>query len=57
MICDVLDKTKHKFKFKEACEELYYSPDKYIKLTDSIIDTIQNIYDRMVDENNVEPEF
>lgn len=49
MICDVLDKTKHKFKFKEACEELYYSPDKYIKLTDSIIDTIQNIYDRMVD--------
>jgi len=47
MICDVLDLTKDKFKLKRACEEIFTDSRRYLRLNDSIIEKVEDVYEDM----------
>ena len=47
MIWDILEEINPKFNFRGACEKLFDDPTEYIKLTDSIIEKVEDIYDGM----------
>ena len=45
MICDVLKEIDSVYHFKEICEKIFDDPREYIKLTDNIIERVEDMYD------------
>lgn len=45
MICDILSEIKVKFNFEKICQDIFKNPREYIKLTDNILEKVEDIHD------------
>jgi hypothetical protein len=44
MICDILELTQDKFEFKKACDDIFTNPNRFLRLNDSIIEKVEDVY-------------
>lgn len=54
MICDILALTQDQFDFKRACEEIFTKPDRYLKLNDTIIERVEDIYENILQKQPID---
>lgn len=52
MVCDILLLTKEKFKIKEACNQIYTNPYKYMRLNDSLLEKVEDLYEDMLERKD-----
>ena len=52
MICDILQEISVKFDFRGICEKMFEDPKGYIKLTDNILEKVEDIYQEMKESEN-----
>ena len=48
MICDILKEITAKFNFQDICNGIFEDPSAYIKLTDNIVDKVEDIYEQII---------
>lgn len=47
MICDILEEINVKYNFRSICERMFEDPKDYIKLTDNILEKVDDINDEI----------
>jgi HD superfamily phosphohydrolase len=52
MVCDILELTKEKFGIKRACEEIYTNPNKFMRLNDSILEKVEDVFEDMLERQD-----